>query len=55
MENLESLAAQAREAISQADDAAALESLEALATALKRDGNGHVVEVSFRGANLSSR
>ena len=34
------------------DDAAAVEALEAAATSLKRDGDGFVTEVNFRGTTI---
>ncbi|MEO2022421.1 MAG: hypothetical protein ABGX05_11425, partial [Pirellulaceae bacterium] len=34
------------------DDAAAVKALEAVATSLKRDGDGFVIEVNFRGTTI---
>lgn len=41
-----------RQKAAQRDDPKALEALQALATELKRDGEGYVSEVSFRGAAI---
>ena len=45
-------APQAKSEPEVSDDAAAVEALEAAATSLKRDGNGFVTEVNFRGTTI---